>query len=91
MSDHVKDKEALENALLAIDGSVRTLLMARTIIEDRLTADRSEDAPNKDPFDTMGGTPDLPNCEHLNCTEKLTMGKTWWLCQDCKTMIDPDE
>lgn len=67
-------------ALNAIDGCMSTLLMARTIIVDRLEKFPKRNKP--DPTSTMGSKP--VDCPHVNTQDKDLMGGvvlTW--CRDC--------
>lgn len=84
------DHDALVNAGLALEAVIRTAALALQVVEDRLADAKVTPAKEKDPFETFTKD-ELPNCEHLNCVEKQTMGMTWFMCQDCKRMIEPNE
>lgn len=75
-----EDTRALENALAAIETCVNTLMLARTVILDRL-----EDAPLSKPAAdaTMGDTSSDPECEHLKTKAVGTMGRSVEICRDC--------
>jgi hypothetical protein len=66
----------LENAVLAIDGCINTLVMARIIIEERLEADAPEPVPG-----IMGQQP-KPDCQHEG-TRMSIPGSDVELCDDC--------
>lgn len=88
------DREALEQAMLAVDASIRTLVVARTVLEERLM--ERPDGPTdrkKNPVAVMGQDETVDEgtnveCPHLEVVERSTMGQDWYLCQNCGEMVD---
>lgn len=84
--DTEQDKKAHEydvalTALNAIDGAMSTLLMARTIIVDRLDKLPGEQR-RADPMATMGQKPN--DCKHLRTNDHTVMGgRVLTFCDDC--------
>lgn len=82
---------AVENGLLAVDTSIRNLVLARTLLEQELEKLRQGTPGQPNPMATFGepepegGAP----CEHLDVQERSTMGQSWFLCSDCKEMVEP--
>jgi hypothetical protein len=91
MSEQVYDEamRALEKAVIAIDASLGTLVMAREALVDR-AQDLSrahqggrEQAPAEDPTAVMGQAPAV-DCQHTGPTmETETMAGLVRFCADC--------
>lgn len=81
------DEEILLDALNALDSSIGTLMMARTVIMDRLDSGPKEG----DPLSTMGGAP-VDNCLHQHIQEKPLMGGKVVIrfCRDCGDQLSDD-
>lgn len=70
-----EDNKAILDAMLAVDGAIQTLVMARVMLEDRYTA---VEAPEEPVVDDMG------DCTHANVIEVLALtGDPQRLCKDC--------
>lgn len=66
-----QDNDALVEALMAIEGALHTLVMARTIIEDRIEGANPVKEQPKNPVAVMGqetteapSAPPMQECEH---------------------------
>jgi hypothetical protein len=69
----VRENEAVENALLALDGAINTLVMARIILEQAV-----EKAGDKRPAFEDG------KCNHLNTIPLVTASNpSGLMCNDC--------
>lgn len=78
---------ALEKALIAIDASLSTLVLAREALVDRAqdlsrahTGGREQ--PGPDPMATMGQPAD-PDCQHVSQSETETMAGIVRFCNAC--------
>lgn len=81
------DKNALENAVMAIDAVVRTAMLARTVLIDRLEADPVA-SPGSDPSATFGPPKNLPACTHEQVKEIPSMGDTVTaICYACDALL----
>lgn len=84
---------ALEEALMAIDTSIGTLVMARTIVERALVAEQAAgQEPQTDPLATMGPDREYEGpCRHEGERTPLpAMGGTALeLCADCGESVEP--
>lgn len=78
-----EDAKALDDALGAIDGALQTLLMARTIILDRVEST----APKQDPLATMAARQKADKCEHQSTMDTQTMGTVVSFCMDCGEQV----
>lgn len=78
---------ALEKALIAIDASLSTLVLAREALVDRAqdlsrAHQGGRTQPGTDPTATMGQAAD-PDCPHDSTTETETMGGIVRFCDAC--------
>lgn len=75
-----QDAEAIENALIALDGAISALVMARIILEQR---QKGEDAVLPVPVTADPPPEEEEGCAHGNVTDIRTMAGGARLCNDC--------
>jgi hypothetical protein len=83
-ADSKKDAEAFENTLIAIDGAINTLVMARIILEQRQGL-RLKKQDSSAPAEL--GTENSRGCAHLDRIDVSTAGHHAEMCNDCGEMI----
>lgn len=88
MIQNQADRDALENAVMAIDAVVRTAMLARTVLIDRLEADPVAN-PGSDRAATFGvEVRDLPSCDHEQTKIIPSMGDTVTsICYACNIIL----
>lgn len=77
-----EDQKVLEQAMAAIDSSIRTLVVAQMMLEDRYEAGKARQQPPSDPLAQLRPEVDQ-SCQHENQVAVEAFSGSQQICADC--------